>query len=280
MSDECIVSTIHRLRFVQVFEELLLDADWSVNAGSWMWLSCSSFFQQFFHCYCPVGFGRRTDPNGDYIRSVSFFMPNWLNVYCAKVITIRFTSHTQRWIWIYHPGAALSNSNTFLDLSMLFYWTFHHSLLVFGLFFFIPYFPVIFSVLACRRYLPLLRGFPAKYIYDPWNAPEEVQKTAKCMIGVHYPKPIVNHAEASRVNIERMKHIYQKLTCCTGLGKDMSQVLMLEIYILCLTFWSVLVIPAISLNPCEDSEMRPYLMHKRLPAYYARERSFLILWKT
>ena len=53
---------------VQVFEELLLDADWSVNAGSWMWLSCSSFFQQFFHCYCPVGFGRRTDPNGDYIR--------------------------------------------------------------------------------------------------------------------------------------------------------------------------------------------------------------------
>lgn len=54
----------------QVFDELLLDADWSVNAGSWMWLSCSSFFQQFFHCYCPVGFGRRTDPNGDFIRWV------------------------------------------------------------------------------------------------------------------------------------------------------------------------------------------------------------------
>ncbi|XP_072109416.1 cryptochrome-1 [Mobula birostris] len=53
---------------MKVFEELLLDADWSVNAGSWMWLSCSSFFQQFFHCYCPVGFGRRTDPNGDYVR--------------------------------------------------------------------------------------------------------------------------------------------------------------------------------------------------------------------
>lgn len=53
---------------VQVFDELLLDADFSVNAGSWMWLSCSAFFQQFFHCYCPVGFGRRTDPSGDYIR--------------------------------------------------------------------------------------------------------------------------------------------------------------------------------------------------------------------
>ncbi|NXT01333.1 CRY1 protein, partial [Jacana jacana] len=120
----------------KVFEELLLDADWSVNAGSWMWLSCSSFFQQFFHCYCPVGFGRRTDPNGDYIR----------------------------------------------------------------------------------RYLPVLRGFPAKYIYDPWNAPESVQKAAKCIIGVNYPKPMVNHAEASRLNIERMKQIYQQLSRYRGLG--------------------------------------------------------------
>lgn len=68
-----------------MFEELLLDADWSVNAGSWMWLSCSSFFQQFFHCYCPVGFGRRTDPNGDYIRWVAFQsdVPAALLVACA-----------------------------------------------------------------------------------------------------------------------------------------------------------------------------------------------------
>uniref|UniRef100_A0A673M7D5 Cryptochrome-1 n=1 Tax=Sinocyclocheilus rhinocerous TaxID=307959 RepID=A0A673M7D5_9TELE len=116
---------------MKVFEELLLDADWSVNAGSWMWLSCSSFFQQFFHCYCPVGFGRRTDPNGDYIR----------------------------------------------------------------------------------RYLPILRGFPAKFIYDPYDPSESVQKIAKCIIGVHYPKPMVNHAEASRINIERMKQIYQQLSC-------------------------------------------------------------------
>ncbi|MEE6478183.1 hypothetical protein FKM82_011766 [Ascaphus truei] len=121
---------------MKVFEELLLDADWSVNAGSWMWLSCSSFFQQFFHCYCPVGFGRRTDPNGDYIR----------------------------------------------------------------------------------RYLPILKGFPPKYIYDPWNAPEEVQKLAKCIVGVNYPKPMVNHAEGSRLNIERMKQIYQQLSRYRGLG--------------------------------------------------------------
>uniref|UniRef100_A0A672L2R4 Cryptochrome-1-like n=1 Tax=Sinocyclocheilus grahami TaxID=75366 RepID=A0A672L2R4_SINGR len=123
---------------MKVFEELLLDADWSVNAGSWLCHSCSSFFQQFFHCYCPVGFGRRIDPNGDFIR----------------------------------------------------------------------------------RYLPVLRDFPAKFIYDPWNAPDDVQRAAKCVIGVDYPKPMVNHAEASRLNIERMRQIYQQLSRYRGLSKS------------------------------------------------------------
>ncbi|XP_066556642.1 cryptochrome-2 isoform X2 [Amia ocellicauda] len=121
---------------MRVFEELLLDADFSVNAGSWMWLSCSAFFQQFFHCYCPVGFGRRTDPTGDYIR----------------------------------------------------------------------------------RYIPKLKEYPNRYIYEPWNAPEAVQKAANCIIGVDYPKPMVNHAEASRLNIERIKQIYQQLSHYKGLS--------------------------------------------------------------
>uniref|UniRef100_UPI0037E99AEA cryptochrome-2 n=1 Tax=Semicossyphus pulcher TaxID=241346 RepID=UPI0037E99AEA len=121
---------------MKVFEELLLDADWSVNAGSWMWLSCSAFFQQFFHCYCPVGFGRRTDPSGDYIR----------------------------------------------------------------------------------RYIPILKDYPNRYIYEPWNAPESVQKAANCVVGVHYPKPMINHAEGSRLNIERMKQVYQQLSHYRGLS--------------------------------------------------------------
>ncbi|XP_071346620.1 cryptochrome-2 isoform X2 [Trachinotus anak] len=121
---------------MKVFEELLLDADWSVNAGSWMWLSCSAFFQQFFHCYCPVGFGRRTDPSGDYIR----------------------------------------------------------------------------------RYIPILKDYPNRYIYEPWNAPELVQKAANCVVGVDYPKPMINHAEGSRLNIERMKQVYQQLSHYRGLS--------------------------------------------------------------
>ncbi|CAG7829298.1 unnamed protein product [Allacma fusca] len=115
---------------MKVFDELQLDADWSVNAGMWMWLSCSSFFQQFFHCYCPVRFGRKADPNGEFIR----------------------------------------------------------------------------------KYLPVLRNFPNNFIHEPWMAPESVQMSAKCIIGEDYPKPMINHAVASRINMERMRQVYMQLS--------------------------------------------------------------------
>jgi cryptochrome len=51
-----------------VFDELLLDADWSINTGNWMWLSCSAYFYQYFRCYSPVAFGKKTDPEGLYIK--------------------------------------------------------------------------------------------------------------------------------------------------------------------------------------------------------------------
>uniref|UniRef100_A0A0A9YAC5 Cryptochrome-1 n=1 Tax=Lygus hesperus TaxID=30085 RepID=A0A0A9YAC5_LYGHE len=121
---------------MKVFDELLLDADWSVNAGMWMWLSCSSFFQQFFHCYCPVRFGRKADPNGDYIR----------------------------------------------------------------------------------KYLPVLKNMPTKYIHEPWNAPENIQKAVKCVIGVDYPIPMLNHSVVAKNNIERMKQVYHQLIKYKGPG--------------------------------------------------------------
>ncbi|CAG0894798.1 unnamed protein product, partial [Cyprideis torosa] len=114
---------------MKVFEELLLDSDWSINAGTWMWLSCSSFFQTFFHSYCPVKFGRKADPSGDYIR----------------------------------------------------------------------------------KYVPVLKNFPTEYIHEPWIAPLEVQQQAKCVIGRNYPLPMVNHAEASRRNFERLRQVYRSL---------------------------------------------------------------------
>lgn len=52
----------------KVFEELLLDADWALNAGNWMWLSASAFFHQYFRVYSPIAFGKKTDPEGKYIK--------------------------------------------------------------------------------------------------------------------------------------------------------------------------------------------------------------------
>ena len=59
---------------MHVFEEYLLDADWSLNAGNWMWLSASAFFHQYFRVYSPIAFGKKTDKNGDFIRLVGWML--------------------------------------------------------------------------------------------------------------------------------------------------------------------------------------------------------------
>jgi cryptochrome len=110
----------------RVFEKYLLDADPSINSANWQWLSCSTFFYQYFRCYSPVAFGKKTDKSGDYIR----------------------------------------------------------------------------------KYMPKLRRFSDKYIYEPWTAPLHVQEKAGCIIGQDYPHPIVDHSVASKLNMERMKAAY------------------------------------------------------------------------
>lgn len=112
----------------KVFEELLLDADWSLNAGNWQWLSASTFFHQYFRVYSPVAFGKKTDKYGDYIK----------------------------------------------------------------------------------KYLPVLRKFPAEYIYEPWKAPRSIQERAGCIVGKDYPRPIVEHEVVHKKNIQRMKAAYAK----------------------------------------------------------------------
>lgn len=76
---------------------------------------------------------------------------------------------------------------------------------------------------AGRRYIPILKDYPNRYIYEPWNAPESIQKAANCVVGVDYPKPMINHAEGSRLNIERMKQVYQQLSHYRGLSKSATK---------------------------------------------------------
>ncbi|KAJ9534555.1 hypothetical protein QJQ45_022092, partial [Haematococcus lacustris] len=58
-------------------------------------------------------------------------------------------------------------------------------------------------------FLPVLKDMPAKYIYEPWTAPLDVQRKAKCVVGKDYPAPIVDHAVVSKANIARMAAAYK-----------------------------------------------------------------------
>lgn len=68
----------------------------------------------------------------------------------------------------------------------------------------------------------MLKGYPAKYIYEPWTAPESVQRAAKCIIGKDYPVPMVNHAEVSKLNTGRMKQVYQQLAVYASIGNCLT----------------------------------------------------------
>ncbi|XP_069800456.1 cryptochrome-1-like isoform X2 [Dendropsophus ebraccatus] len=125
---------------MKVFEELLLDTDYSINAGNWMWLSASAFFHHYTRIFCPVRFGKRTDPDGNYIR----------------------------------------------------------------------------------KYLPMLKDFPAKYIYDPWTAPEEIQKQAGCIIGEDYPLPMVDHKVVSEYNLQLMRLVREQQQKTAQLTQDVA----------------------------------------------------------
>ena len=109
-----------------IFGEYLLDGDYALNSANWMWLSASAFFTAYFRVYSPIGFGKKTDKNGDFIR----------------------------------------------------------------------------------HWIPKLRMYPAKYIYEPWKAPKELQKQWGCVIGKDYPKPIVDHDVAKNENLGKMKKAF------------------------------------------------------------------------
>jgi deoxyribodipyrimidine photo-lyase len=47
-----------------------------------------------------------------------------------------------------------------------------------------------------RRWLPELARVPAKHLHAPWKMPDEVQREVVCVIGQHYPAPIIDHAWA------------------------------------------------------------------------------------
>lgn len=61
-----------------------------------------------------------------------------------------------------------------------------------------------------RHYLPIFKDFPAKYIYQPWTAPLDVQQKAGCVIGKDYPAPLVDHKVAMAENMAKLRESYHK----------------------------------------------------------------------
>jgi cryptochrome len=71
-----------------------------------------------------------------------------------------------------------------------------------------------------RHWLPQLKHMPTKYIYEPWLCPIADQKKAGCIIGKDYPKPIVEHAAASKENMDRMAKAYAAAKAAAGGGTE------------------------------------------------------------
>ena len=49
----------------------------------------------------------------------------------------------------------------------------------------------------------------SKYIYEPWLAPDSVQKAAGCVIGKDYPEPMLDEKDQKNLNLERMKAAFK-----------------------------------------------------------------------
>ena len=56
-----------------------------------------------------------------------------------------------------------------------------------------------------KYWVPELKNFPVKYIYEPQLAPQQMQRDADCIIGQDYPLPIVNRKDAAKENLAKFK---------------------------------------------------------------------------
>ncbi|XP_068703198.1 uncharacterized protein [Montipora foliosa] len=113
----------------KVFDELQLDAEWSLNVGNWLWLSGGTFVKGHVPWFCPVEVGKKIDPTGEYVR----------------------------------------------------------------------------------KYVPEVKDIPVEYVFEPWKAPESVQKAAGCLVGKDYPLPVVDHEEQRRVCVQRLKELAESV---------------------------------------------------------------------
>jgi cryptochrome len=111
-----------------VFDKKLVDSDWALNNGNWLWLSgVAPFSMPYFRLYNPCPDAKSS-----------------LNVETKFAQFIKF--------WV-----------------------------------------------------PELKHFPPKYVYEPHLAPPSVQSDSKCIIGKDFPHPIVDRKQSAKENLTKFK---------------------------------------------------------------------------
>jgi deoxyribodipyrimidine photo-lyase len=53
-----------------------------------------------------------------------------------------------------------------------------------------------------RRWVPELRKVSDKFIHEPWKMPLAVQEEINCIIGIHYPKPVIDLKESRQLALD------------------------------------------------------------------------------
>jgi deoxyribodipyrimidine photo-lyase len=75
-----------------------------------------------------------------------------------------------------------------------------------------------------RRWLPALRAIPDDYLHQPWLLPAAEQERAGCLIGTHYPAPLVDHEAVSRAARAALAEIRRRPTVAAALAAARSSV--------------------------------------------------------
>ncbi|MEB3317823.1 MAG: deoxyribodipyrimidine photo-lyase [Cyanobacteriota bacterium] len=60
-----------------------------------------------------------------------------------------------------------------------------------------------------RRWVPELAAVPLAHLHTPWTMTPSEQQAAGCVLGVHYPAPVVDHLQAARQARERVWGVRQ-----------------------------------------------------------------------
>ena len=54
-----------------------------------------------------------------------------------------------------------------------------------------------------KKWVPELKNMPNKFLYKPWELETKYQEQIKVIVGINYPKPIVDHVEARNAASQR-----------------------------------------------------------------------------